>query len=218
MIFHDIQQNTDEWDALRCGRLTNSALCKAMANFGKAFGEPAKKYATQIALEQITGKPCGSSYTNDAMQRGHEEEPLARMEYEEQYFCTVDNGGFFEIGDIGCSPDGCVGDDGLIEIKSAEPHIHFERIRKATFDSGYKWQLIGNMKLTGRSWIDFISYCKDFPEGKRIYVYRLKAEDFAKEYAMIDERVSEFKTLIGVTKDIILRGNYSIIGANRNEQ
>ena len=210
MKFHDIKQNSDEWYNLRCGRLTNSALCKAMANYGKAFGEPAKKYATQIALEQITGNPCGSSYTNDAMQRGHDEEPLARMEYENQTFCTVDNGGFFEDGDLGCSPDGLVGKDGVIEIKSAEPHIHFERIRKQSYDSGYKWQLIGNMKMTGRAWIDFISYCKDFPEDKKIYVCRLHAKDFGEEYKMIDIRVAEFRTLIETAKSTILNNSYSI--------
>ena len=210
MIFHNVKQNNDEWYNLRCGKLTNSALCKAMANYGKAFGEPAKKYAAQIALEQITGNPCGSSYTNEAMQRGHDEEPLARMEYENQTFCTVDNGGFFEIGDLGCSPDGLVGKDGVIEIKSAEPHIHFERIRKQSYDSVYKWQLIGNMKMTGRDWIDFISYCKDFPEDKKIYVCRLHAKDFSEEYKMIDIRVAEFRKLIEKAKSTILNNSYSI--------
>lgn len=210
MRFHDVNQNGDEWYQLRSGRITNSALSKAMANYGKPFGSPAVKYASQIALEQITGIPCGSSYTNDAMQRGHEEEPLARMEYEDQFFCDVSNGGFFECGDLGCSPDGLVNEDGLIEIKSAEPHIHLERIRKQTFDSAYKWQLIGNMKLTNRDWIDFVSYCKDFPEGKRIYTYRLHAKDFAEEYKMIDIRVAEFRDLIASSKNLILESKYTV--------
>lgn len=209
-IFHDIEQNTDGWDNLRAGRITSSALSKAMANFGKAFGEPAKKYAVDIALGQITGLPVSGGYSNDAMQRGHEEEPLARMAYEEQYFCTVDNGGFFELDDLGCSPDGLVGSDGVIEIKSAIPSIHYARIAKQGYDSAYKWQLIGNMKFTGREWIDFISYCSSFPDDKKLYVHRSYAGEFEKEYLMIDERVEEFRELIKSTKETILNNSYSV--------
>jgi len=211
MIFHDVEQNTDEWFLLRAGKITNSAISKAMANYGKAFGNPAIQYAIQIAVEQITGEPIASTYTNDHMARGHEEEPLARMLYEEEYFCTVENGGFFEEGDYGCSPDGLVNDDGLVEIKSAIPSVHYERIKKQSFDSAYKWQLIGNMKLTGRSWIDFISYCSAFPEGRRLYVYRLHAKDYSEEYKMMDIRMAEFDKLIQESKSKILNSNYSIV-------
>jgi len=211
MIFHDVEQNTEEWFLLRAGKKTNSAISKAMANYGKAFGNPAIQYAIQIAVEQITGTPIASTYSNDHMARGHEEEPLARMLYEEEYFCEVENGGFFESGDYGCSPDGLVNDDGLVEIKSAIPSVHYDRIKKQSFDSAYKWQLIGNMKLTERSWIDFISYCSAFPEGKRLYVYRLHAKDYEQEYKMMDIRMAEFDKIIETAKGNILNSNYSII-------
>lgn len=211
MKFHDVEQNTDEWYLLRAGKKTNSAISKAMANYGKAFGNPAKQYAIQIAVEQITGLPVPSSYSNEHMSRGHEDEPIARMLYEEEYFCTVGNGGFFESGDYGCSPDGTVGDDGLIEIKSHIPSVHYEVVRKQSFESTYKWQLIGNMKLTERAWIDYISYCGGFPEGKQLYVYRLYAKDFAEEYKMMDIRMTEFDALIHAAKVEILNSKYSII-------
>lgn len=211
MIFHDINQNTEEWLELRAPRITGSSLSSAMANFGKAFGDPAKKYAVSIALAQITpGYRC-PGFKNDDMDRGHIEEPLARMAYEEEYFCDISNGGFFECNDVGCSPDGLVNDDGLIEIKSAIPSIHYARIVKQSFDSGYKWQLIGNMKITGRKWIDFISYCSSFPADKKLYVYRLHSSNYEKEYSMIDERLEEFRALIKTTKENIINGNYSII-------
>lgn len=211
MKFHDIEQNTEQWDDMRVGRITGSALSTAMANYGKPFGEPAKKYAVSIAVGQITGKVDSNGYSNEHMARGHEEEPIARMLYEQEYFCEVQNGGFFEDGDIGCSPDGIISKDGLIEIKSAIPSIHYKRICKASFDSAYKWQLIGNMKITGRDWIDFISYCSSFPDEKKLYVYRCHAEDFKKEYEMIDIRLTEFRELISESKDKILNSNYSII-------
>jgi hypothetical protein len=118
MTFIDIDQNTDEWLILRCGKVTGSGVAKVMANDGAAFGQPAKDYAVQIALERLTGIPQGSNYSNAHMERGHEEEPLARVAYEDEFFCDVDNGGFFDCGDTGCSPDGLVGENGLIEIKS----------------------------------------------------------------------------------------------------
>lgn len=210
-MFHDVEQNTEEWYQLRAGKPTSSSISKIMANFGKAFGEPAKKYAAEIAVSQITGLRPESNFTNDHMQRGHDEEPLARMDYENQYFCEVTNGGFFDLGYIGCSPDGLVGTDGVIEIKSAIPSIHFARVNKQSFDAGYKWQLAANLKLTGREWIDFISYCAAFPEGKKLYVYRCEKVDFKTEFEMIDERLAEFLKLIEETKEIILTKHYSII-------
>jgi hypothetical protein len=203
MIFHNINQNSDEWHQLRAGKITSSALSKAMANFGKAFGEPAKKYAVSIAIEQITGQAISSDYSNEHMERGHEEEPIARMLYEEEYFCDVANGGFFDLGDVGCSPDGLVGYSGVIEIKSAIPSVHFERVKKNKYDSAYKWQLAGNLKFTGREWIDFISYCGQFPEGKKLFIHRSTVDDFKDEFKMIDERLDQFRTLIEETKQII---------------
>ena len=148
MIFHDVQQNDDAWDLLRCGRITSSKLGVVMANFGKAFGEPAKKYAIEIAIEQITGRKTSSGYSNEDMARGHIEEPLAIMKYSDEYFCAVLNGGFYEDGDVGGSPDGRVSGGGIIEVKSAIPSVHYDRIRKKTCNSStYEWQMIGNMKI-----------------------------------------------------------------------
>lgn len=76
--FIDVEQNSNEWFELRAGKLTSSKLGIVMANYGKALGEPAKKYAVNIAIEQITGEPIASTFTNAHMERGHEQEPIAR--------------------------------------------------------------------------------------------------------------------------------------------
>jgi len=211
MKFHDIEQNKPEWDLLRVGKITSSSLAKVMANYGKGFGEPAKKYASEIALGQITGLVTAGGYSNGHMDRGHEEEPLAREAYESRYFAAVTNGGFYESGDEGASPDGLVGDDGMVEIKSAIPSIHYARIVRQSFDSAYKWQLVGNLRISGRAWIDFVSYCADFPEEKQIYVYRCHREDFTKEFKQVDIRLAEFRVLIATAKANILNSNYSIM-------
>jgi hypothetical protein len=178
-----------------------------MANYGKAFGIPAKKYAVNLAIEQITSKAIPSSYSNPHMQRGHEQEPFARALYENETFCDVTNGGFFESESIGCSPDGLVDSDGVIEIKSVIASVHYDTIRKGGFDSAYKWQLIGNLYFTGRDWIDYISYCAEFPEGKQLHVYRLNKGDYIEEFKMIESRCKEFLEVVKNVKTKILENN-----------
>lgn len=206
--YHDIEQNTEEWLLMRSAKLTSSKLGVVMANYGKAFGEPAKKYAVDIAVEQITGEPIPSTYSNSHMERGHEQEPLARMLYEDETFCDVANGGFFGNDFVGCSPDGLVGNDGVIEIKSVIPSVHFANLRRQSVDPAYKWQCIGNLFFTGREWLDFISYCDTFPAEMKLFTYRLHREDMDENFKMIDERVSKFMEVIADTKKTVLNCSY----------
>ncbi len=202
-MFHDINQNIDEWLELRAGHLTGSAVSKVMANDGKAFGDPAKKLAVDIALEQITGKPISSGYSNDHMERGHEQEPIARQLYESARFCDVDNGGFYDNGFTGCSPDGIVG-NGLIEIKSVIPSVHYKRIKNGGFDSAYRWQIMFNLKESGKDWIDFISYCANFTEDKQLYVHRILASEQQEDFDKMDKRIADFQSLVYEVKQDIL--------------
>jgi len=210
--FHDVEQNTDEWMQLRCGKLTSSPIGKVMANYGKPFGDPAKQMAVNIAIEQITGKKIESNYSNAHMERGHEQEPLARQLYEETTFNEVTNGGFFETDTVGCSPDGLVGDDGVIEIKAVIAHVHFANIKRMNVDPAYRWQCISNVKYTGRKWIDFVSYCADFPEDMQLFVYRLYAKDLVEEFGQIDYRVSQYLSYVHEVREKILETNYVNIG------
>lgn len=203
--FHNIEQNSPEWYQLRCGRVGGSSMVKIMANYGRAFGEPAKGLAVKIALEQITGVKCDSSFTNAHMERGHEQEPIARALYEDENFCTVGNGGYFSVGDdVGVSPDGIVGDDGGIEIKSVIETVHYANKKRKDVDPAYKWQVIHELKITEREWWDFVSYCEAFPLGKQLFVHRVYAENFQEEFKMIDKRMDEFRKLVSEAKTVIL--------------
>lgn len=202
--FFDVEQNSPEWYNLRAGKFTSSNAGKVMANIGKAFGEPAKKYAVNIAIEQITGNPISSEYSNVHMERGHEQEPIARSLYEDQLFCDVDNGGFFGSEFIGCSPDGLVGKDGVIEIKSVIASVHFNNIKRGGVDPAYKWQCICNLLFTGREWIDFVSYCSEFPIDNQLYIYRMEKTGLEEEFNKVVSRVSDFKRLVDETRSIIL--------------
>ena len=210
MNWHDVEQNSEEWIEMRGGLITGSKLGTVMANYGKAFSDTAKKYAVNIAIEQITGKAISSGYSNAHMERGHEQEPIARMLYEQERFCDVTNGGFFENGEVGLSLDGLVGDDGAIEIKSVIASTHYATIKRQKVDPAYKWQVFGNLMLSARDWIDFVSYCADFPEDKQLFTHRTNRGDCAAEFDMIDIRIKEFLLLIIDTKQIILESNYSI--------
>jgi len=203
--FHDVAQNSDEWQALRCGKVTNSNAGIFMANLGKAFGEPAKRYALQVALEQITGTKATAGFSNEHTERGHEQEPLARMLYQEETFCSVTNGGFFDWGSHGDSPDGLVGDEGGIEIKCVIAPVHYDTIRRGSFDPAYRWQLIGHLDCTGREWFDFISYCADFPAASRLFVDRLYRRDYEQEIQQLRARRSELLVLVQDIKADISR-------------
>lgn len=196
MIFHDVEQNTEAWHALRLGKATASNFSCFMANDGKAFGEPAKKYALQLALERINGARKENGFTNEHMERGHEQEPVARMLYEEETFSDVMNGGFFDCGEYGDSPDGLVGAEGAIEIKSVVESTHYATMKRGSFDPAYKWQLVGHLECTGRQWVDFVSYCSEFPVEKQLIVYRIHRAEVLEEIARLAIRRAEFLKLV----------------------
>lgn len=196
MIFHDVEQNTDAWMALRIGKVTASSFGKFMANDGKAFGDPAKDYALQIALERVTGKKADYSFSNEHTERGHEQEPIARMLYEDDRFVDVSNGGFFCCDQYGDSPDGLVGDDGVLEIKSVTAKVHYATIRRGSFDPAYRWQLVGHIDCTGRDWVDFASFCSDFPQEKQLVIHRLHRSECQEELERLNARRSAFIDLV----------------------
>lgn len=198
--WYNIEQNTDEWLDMRIGKVGGSAIASIMANYGKAFGPPAHDIAVRIALEKITGKRQESTYSNDHMQRGHEEEPIARMLYSDQTFSEVANGGYFTDGDlIGISPDGIVDFTGLIEVKSVIAKVHYATVKRGTYDPKYKWQLYYNLKNSKPDikWIDYVELCSAFPENKKLFIQRIvKGVDTDSKFEMIDIRMEEFRGLI----------------------
>lgn len=208
MKHHKVEQNTDEWFQLRAGKITMSKLNVVMAKYPNAFGDPAKKYAIDLAVEQITGKPVKSSYSNSAMEQGHILEPVAIAKYEQTTFSEVKPGGFFCDDKIGASPDGLVG-EGLLEVKSSiTTHAHYERVRKQAVDSAYRWQIAGTLLYTGKPWVDFCSYCEDFPMDKQLFIIRIYASQLREEFKLIKARIAKFLELVAESKEIIEKGEY----------
>ena len=127
MIWHKVDQNGEAWDRLRIGKFTASS-------FGDLFAHKStltyKKAINEVVFGRLTGE-AAENFTNQWMERGHELEPMARGEYEMLTFNTVQEGGFFELNDfIGCSPDGVIDDDGLLEIKCPAANTTIEYLLK----------------------------------------------------------------------------------------
>lgn len=187
---NDLIQGSDEWLAARCGLLTASEMKLILTPTLKvANNENTRAHIYEIAAQRINNY-VEPSYISDDMLRGMSDEPIARSLYE-QYYDLVDTCGFITSDDHGCtigySPDGLVGDDGLIEIKSRRQKAQFETISTDTVPDEYMMQLQTGLLITGREWIDFISYCGGMP----MYVKRVEPD--AEIQAAIKEAAAAFE-------------------------
>lgn len=163
---NDIEQGTEEWLSLRCGILTASEMKHILTPTLKiADNDKTRAHVWEIAAQRITGY-TEPQYIGDEMMRGYGEEIKARDLYSkwrapvtEVGIITSDALGFT----IGYSPDGLVGDDGLIECKSRRQRFQAEAISTGVVPSEYMMQLQTGLLVTGRKWIDFISYSGGMP-------------------------------------------------------
>lgn len=195
----DVEQNTDKWFQLRVGKATSSNFGKIMANYGKAFGEPAIKYARKVALEIVTNqRDERSGFKGQYMEDGNRLEPIAFDAYAkyifDKEFLDVSNGGFNVVNTFGDSPDGNVGEKGCLEIKSVIANTQWIRLEKGGYDTAYKWQIHGHIWLGNKEWCDFASYCPEMPDNKKLYVYRVYRDDQIIE--QLQYRLSEFWNLV----------------------
>ena len=164
---HDIEQGTDEWHALRRGKITASAVSRLITATGKpANNDTSRAQLLQLLAERITGESEASFYGDD-MARGHLLEPLARDLYAKHYTPVVECGFVTRALDsgliLGYSPDGLVGDDGLIEIKSPRQKNHLKAMLADEVPAEYVPQVQLGLAVTGREWCDFISYAPGLP-------------------------------------------------------
>jgi hypothetical protein len=167
-IFHDIQQGTPEWFAVRLGTPSASQFKTVMARGrGEGVSLTRTKYMRQLAGERLTGQPM-ETYSNGAMERGKAMEAEARDYYAFMKDCDPVQVGFVRNGDgdnlYGCSPDALVGDDGLLEIKTAKPDVLIEWIERGTLPPEHRSQVQGQMWGCEREWCDFIGYWPRMPK------------------------------------------------------
>ncbi|MBQ9619749.1 MAG: YqaJ viral recombinase family protein [Neisseriaceae bacterium] len=192
-----MEQRTAEWHKARCGKVTASRI-NAVMNILKNgdSGAERRKYIGQLICERLTGEPT-PHFENEAMRHGTETEPQARNAYVLKTAHLVDEVGFIEhpsIPNAGASPDGLIGEDGLIEIKCPETYTHIETLKTGEIKQDYIYQMQWQMACTGRKWCDFVSYDNRLPEKMQMFIKRINRDEnlierIAKEVMAINKEI-----------------------------
>ena len=161
MIIHNIEQGSEAWFSARCGKVTGTRFKELMAG---ETTDTYKKLVTNIACEIITGA-MEETYSNAIMEHGIETEPIARKEYESIFDTEVQLAGFITRDEddkyhdwIGISPDGLLQDEGILEIKCPMARTHLEYIESNKLPTEYRYQVQGQLFVTGFKYCHFMSY------------------------------------------------------------
>lgn len=173
-----IQQGTDEWHRVRLGKVTASKVNDAMMDASKAGYQ---NYRAQLVCERLTGRPT-ETFKSAAMDQGNETEPQARAMYTMTTGMMVQEVAFVDhpaISMAGASPDGLVGELGLVEIKCPQPTEHIRVMTGGTIKKAYREQMQWQMACTGREWCDFVSFCPDLPDDLALHIVRIAANSEA---------------------------------------
>lgn len=185
-----IEQGTEQWHAMRLGKATASRIADIIAK-GKGGAESKSRlnYRAELVVERLT-QTATEGFTSGAMQWGTEQEPNARIIYETEYGMSVSQAAFIDHPSIemtGASPDGLVGDDGLVEIKCPNTATHIATLRGGKIDARYLTQMQWQMACTGRAWCDFVSYDPRMPEALQMHVQRVQRDQ---------ERIEELEAAV----------------------
>lgn len=175
----ELVQGSPEWLQARCGLVTASRVSDVIARTKSGWGASRGNYMAELIAERLTGQPA-QTYVNAAMQWGLETEPQARAAYEFFTDATVEPAGFVlhpEIADSGASPDGLIGDAGLIEIKCPNTATHINTLLTKAVETKYIVQMTWQMACTGRQWCDFVSYDPRLPQDLSLFIQRISRDD-----------------------------------------
>lgn len=172
-------QKSPEWFAARLGKVTASRVADVMAATKSGPAASRKNYMMELLCQRLTSK-AEEGFTSAAMQRGTDLEPIARSAYEvDMGVMVVETGLILHPSGIafGASPDGLVGDDGLVEIKCPNTATHVEFLRTGKPDGKYLWQMAAQMECAGRAWCDFVSFDDRLPEPLQYRRVRIERDD-----------------------------------------
>lgn len=190
-VFKELEQGTPEWLAARCGIVTASVVGQLITpkTVKPASNDYSRALTASLVAERITGH-VEPIFANADMQRGTLDEPYAREVYSEHYAPATEVG--FMVHDdngyrLGYSPDGLVGDDGLIEIKSRKQKKHLQTILDDEVPLENMAQIQCGLLVSGREWLDYVSYCGGMP----LYVKRVLPDE--RWFNAIDSAVASFE-------------------------
>jgi putative phage-type endonuclease len=207
----EIIQGTPEWFAQRLGKVTASRVADVIAKTKSGYSTSRANYLAQLVAERLTGR-VAESFSNAAMQHGTETEPLARMAYETETGLMVTEVAMIDHPTIpmtGASPDGFVGDQGLVEIKCPNTATHIDTLLSDKTQSKYIPQMQWQMACTGKKWCDFVSFDPRLPADMQLFVARVDRDD-----AYIAELEAEIKTFLSEVETTVQR----LIDLKRSKQ
>ena len=194
----DFEQGTPEWHAARLGIPTASMFATVLAE-GRTKGSPSvtrAKYMRELVGERITGQPT-ESYTNPFMERGKAQEAEARDLYAFLHDEPLTQVGFIRNGDKGCSPDSLAGKKGMVEVKTAMPHILIDTLLSDRAPPEHIAQCQGNLWVAEREWIDLVVYSPKLPLFvKRLYRDEAYIATLAKGIAQFNEELTAMEATI----------------------
>jgi putative phage-type endonuclease len=185
-----MEQRSVEWFQARLGKVTASRVADVLAKIKSGESASRRNYKIQLVSERLTGERQ-ETYINQAMQDGIDREFYARERYVQQ-FGEVEEVGFIKHPTLeaGASPDGMVGEDGILEIKCPMGSTHTETLMTQDIPSKYIPQVQFQLLVTGRKWCDFVSYNPMFPENLQLFVKRVEADhDYQQE---LEDEVKKF--------------------------
>jgi putative phage-type endonuclease len=174
-----IEQRTDAWFQARIGKVTASKVADVIAKTKSGYSATRDNYMAQLICERLTGDRA-EGFTNAAIQHGIDTEAYARAAYEAYADVLVDEVGFIPHPTIemaGASPDGFVGDEGLIEIKAPQTNTHIETLLNQNVPTKYFTQMQFQLACTGRKWCDFVSFDNRLPPELQLFVKRVPRDD-----------------------------------------
>lgn len=176
-----IEQRTEAWHAQRLGKVTASRVADLMARTKTGYGASRANYAAELLCERLTGERA-ESFTSAAMAWGTDTEPQARAAYAFLTDADVVEVGFIDHPSIpmfGASPDGLVGETGLVEIKCPNTATHIDTLLSEAVPGKYLTQMQVQMACTGRAWCDFVSFDPRLPADLQLWVKRVPRDDEA---------------------------------------
>lgn len=203
----EIIQGSEEWHQSRLGKVTASRMADVMARTKSGYGASRSSYMAELICERLTGQRR-DNFASPAMVWGTETEPQARATYAFMTDNDVVEVGLIDhpsIAMFGASPDGLVGNDGLVEIKCPTTAVHLDTLLAEAIPQKYHLQIQTQMACTGRAWCDFVSFDPRLPAELQIWIKRVVRDD-----AAISEIESEARKFLGELSEKLdaLRSRY----------
>lgn len=210
-VRHDVDQRSPDWFALRESRV-GASQAKAVVSGKGTVGH--RDLLVQLALSRLGGAPRRSTFVSEAMQHGIDTEDEARGVYEITTGVSVDRVGYLTSEawpGCGVSPDGVIGEEGLLEIKCPKDYTHWFTLQRGlgevdpdappleAIPTAYHPQLLHALLVSGAQWIDFVSFSPSFPQSMQLYVARVLRADVEEEMTGYSEALTMFLAEVNAT-------------------